>query len=96
MPTAALKENPCELHFDCTELSRTGNLSKLRRRLSPVSYTHLDVYKRQTQIWIAVSIYVLVAIVRKRLGLVASLYPVSYTHLDVYKRQAKCRRESIG
>ena len=34
MPTAALKENPCELHFDCTELSRTGNLSKLRRRLS--------------------------------------------------------------
>ena len=28
----------------------------------------------KTQIWIAVSIYVLVAIVRKRLGLAASLY----------------------
>jgi hypothetical protein len=28
----------------------------------------------KTQIWIAVSIYVLVAIVRKRLGLVTSLY----------------------
>jgi len=28
----------------------------------------------KTQIWIAVSIYVLVAIVRKRLGLEASLY----------------------
>jgi hypothetical protein len=28
----------------------------------------------KTQIWIAVSIYVLVAIVRKRLGLTASLY----------------------
>jgi IS4 transposase len=30
----------------------------------------------KTQIWIAVSIYVLVAIVRKRLGLQASLYQI--------------------
>ena len=30
----------------------------------------------KTQIWIAVSVYVLVAIVRKRLGLEASLYPI--------------------
>ena len=30
----------------------------------------------KTQIWIAVSVYVLVAIVRKRLGLEASLYQV--------------------
>ena len=30
----------------------------------------------KTQIWIAVSVYVLVAIVRKRLGLDASLYQV--------------------
>ena len=30
----------------------------------------------KTQIWIAVSIYVLVAIVRKRLGLGASLYQI--------------------
>ena len=30
----------------------------------------------KTQIWIAVSIYVLVAIVRKRLGLEASLYQI--------------------
>ena len=30
----------------------------------------------KTQIWIAVSMYVLVAIVRKRLGLEASLYQV--------------------
>jgi len=30
----------------------------------------------KTQIWIAVSIYVLVAIVRKRLGLRASLYQI--------------------
>ena len=30
----------------------------------------------KTQIWIAVSIYVLIAIVRKRLGLEASLYQI--------------------
>ena len=30
----------------------------------------------KTQIWIAVSVYVLVAIVRKRLGLRASLYQI--------------------
>jgi hypothetical protein len=30
----------------------------------------------KTQIWIAVSVYVLVAIVRKRLGLKASLYQI--------------------
>ena len=30
----------------------------------------------KTQIWIAISIYVLVAIVRKRLGLEASLYQI--------------------
>jgi len=32
----------------------------------------------KTQIWIAVSVYVLVAIVRKRLGLDASLHQKSY------------------
>jgi hypothetical protein len=30
----------------------------------------------KTQIWIAVSVYVLVAIIRKRLGLEASLYQI--------------------
>jgi hypothetical protein len=33
----------------------------------------------KTQIWIAVSVYVLVAIVRKRLGLEASLYQILQT-----------------
>ena len=37
-----------------------------------VRWAQLD----QTQIWIAVSVYVLVAIVRKRLGLEASLYQI--------------------
>ena len=31
----------------------------------------------KSQIWIAISVYVLVAIVRKRLGLEASLYQIS-------------------
>ena len=64
--------------------------------VNPVSYTHLDVYKRQlsrlprpssgTAPW---------ASLRTRLWLPAlwpwpRLWPVSYTHLDVYKRQTLC------
>ena len=57
-------------------------------QISPVSYTHLDVYKRQIKLtmnpekktlertwqWLNVAVS-------------PSLKPVSYTHLDVYKRQ---------
>ena len=39
----------------------------------PVSYTHLDVYKRQAP--------------RSAPHTLAQFEPVSYTHLDVYKRQ---------
>ena len=47
--------------------------------IDPVSYTHLDVYKRQGRggvlyVWWPGTI-------------LASAIPVSYTHLDVYKRQ---------
>ena len=41
--------------------------------MGPVSYTHLDVYKRQRMLSLTLS----------RNG----RRPVSYTHLDVYKRQ---------
>ena len=44
----------------------------------PVSYTHLDVYKRQFLRTIPYNYYALLTIV---------MSPVSYTHLDVYKRQ---------
>ena len=51
-----------------------------------VSYTHLDVYKRQE----------LTLVREDRVGLAAGesvvlprAWPVSYTHLDVYKRQVK-------
>ena len=60
----------------------------------PVSYTHLDVYKRQvllcgplclTQLapHIAGQVFVGCYI----MGSAVFLQPVSYTHLDVYKRQ---------
>ena len=56
----------------------------------PVSYTHLDVYKRQITSSVSLSefdvlgnLYVQVSTVSSQTG-VAS---VSYTHLDVYKRQ---------
>ena len=41
---------------------------------APVSYTHLDVYKRQGHHWYNSKIPI-------------NNRPVSYTHLDVYKRQ---------
>ena len=56
-----------------------------------VSYTHLDVYKRQIQQWRGRQT------VKKPLegvgGAAAPLtfIPVSYTHLDVYKRQGLSR-----
>ena len=52
---------------------------------TPVSYTHLDVYKRQHQI----RSYVLdqSRIKDLRTNVEVGNTPVSYTHLDVYKRQ---------
>ena len=51
-------------------------------RIIPVSYTHLDVYKRQ--------IYTRIPANRKKSFFkdIKDRYAVSYTHLDVYKRQA--------
>ena len=56
----------------------------------PVSYTHLDVYKRQAfcaaqSFWL--EDYALFMAVKAEQGQ-AGLAAVSYTHLDVYKRQA--------
>ena len=64
-----------------------------------VSYTHLDVYKRQPldtrtimrDVIIALAPATLAAIVLfgvNALLLFAVSVPVSYTHLDVYKRQS--------
>jgi hypothetical protein len=42
----------------------------------------------KTQIWIAVSVYVLVAIVRKRLGLQASLYQITDSERHPFRENA--------
>ena len=55
------------------------------RNPHPVSYTHLDVYKRQTPIC-GCSIWCCTW-TRQRPISMSILSPVSYTHLDVYKRQ---------
>ena len=61
-------------------------------RIDTVSYTHLDVYKRQA-VDLAVLRYIDIKIGQK-LPAVPTFYlmdgvsPVSYTHLDVYKRQS--------
>ena len=67
----------------CVALTNRTNYSKLKtvlfalRKLPdvPVSYTHLDVYKRQTEYWLL------------SYAALERILPVSYTHLDVYKRQ---------
>ena len=65
----------------------------------PVSYTHLDVYKRQLSNQIARkqenSILRSIGLTQKQLckmNICEGLFyaPVSYTHLDVYKRQEQC------
>ena len=69
----------------------------------PVSYTHLDVYKRQLHDGSVVSMDHLlgygvldgqllqlvgvVLLVLRGIGQCGGIPPVSYTHLDVYKRQ---------
>jgi len=46
----------------------------------------------KTQIWIAVSSYVLIAILRKRLGLEASLYEIlQVLSLNLFERTRFCR-----
>ena len=64
-----------------------------------VSYTHLDVYKRQERRWIH-WMYIKIFLelekdsFRRSMKIVEVLkqIPVSYTHLDVYKRQSKSNR----
>ena len=48
----------------------------INQHLRIKAFFGVSVNAVKTQIWIAVSIYVLVAIVRKRLGLEASLYQI--------------------
>ena len=71
-------------------------------RFIPVSYTHLDVYKRQEQHIAATNQLIGSRPVEDGTGVHHSrhpesdtcrevgLNPVSYTHLDVYKRQMLC------
>ena len=59
--------------------------------LKPVSYTHLDVYKRQgiRRMRFIDEIHTLVGAgaAEGAIDAASILKPVSYTHLDVYKRQ---------
>ena len=64
-------------------LATTGILGVLPHRIAPVSYTHLDVYKRQSLHCATINH-----------ANVIEIAPVSYTHLDVYKRQADATAEA--
>ena len=72
--------------MDASQIGKDTRLSGASTP-DPVSYTHLDVYKRQYD-YKVVSIY---EYLEKRFGLLTrrtASMAVSYTHLDVYKRQA--------
>ena len=73
--------------------------------ITAVSYTHLDVYKRQPALLVLAvfyGIYFAKVLAQKHRGI--RTRPVSYTHLDVYKRQGiyqkahlhRLRRQGIG
>ena len=76
--------------FDTAKLHiRVNNKDPFHKNSTPVSYTHLDVYKRQLWAWaFSRSSFsggrgrTLISMTRR-----CSTRAVSYTHLDVYKRQ---------
>ena len=77
--------------------------TKALRTLIPVSYTHLDVYKRQQKTEAEnLEIVQMVRALRMTPAQLSAMLsggtiPVSYTHLDVYKRQgfAEPKRENV-
>ena len=79
--------------FTCCDFFGTG-----RCTLEPVSYTHLDVYKRQKPMFLesrTVLAQPHTVTEAPSAGADAGrngILPVSYTHLDVYKRQGPCRK----
>ena len=72
-------------HYSSILESLSIKSSKIFLTVGSVSYTHLDVYKRQTLDRMATKDP---EHVNTFLSLAGICYmPVSYTHLDVYKRQ---------
>ena len=60
--------------------------------IKAVSYTHLDVYKRQDQLIAGRGLFLLPKMTSTMCCVWAAIQTVkavSYTHLDVYKRQEK-------
>ena len=74
------------------------SLAEPQMAAQTVSYTHLDVYKRQTeqrQCMKCLNYYItqIEKILIKNLTIMHFSTPVSYTHLDVYKRQHLLREK---
>ena len=66
-------------------LSQRGLKGTTLQDILPVSYTHLDVYKRQFPLFAFLPAF---RFLRFAYIFIIYVAPVSYTHLDVYKRQA--------
>ena len=74
---------------DTQALAALANRAMSLQCLIPVSYTHLDVYKRQAMSVSCVTRTIVMPSSLSSLNsaMTSSLVSVSYTHLDVYKRQ---------
>ena len=72
------------LYCSFTSYPISGWEDRIEEYLRAVSYTHLDVYKRQGRLFRTGRLYRSECVYRSE-----RIYPVSYTHLDVYKRQLK-------
>ena len=79
MLQAASLFNQLLQHFPRTEfasLVKEHQAERIKQHLRIKAFFGTSENAVKTQIWIAVSVYVLVAIIRKRLGLDASLYQI--------------------
>ena len=92
LASAAAQVGAGDLGVQVHEEDGDDEIATLGRVFNPVSYTHLDVYKRQVDDLPLVgrtpamqALYRLVARVMN--ADLPVLISVSYTHLDVYKRQ---------
>ena len=75
----------------CSVIMKICQLNRLIKAIQAVSYTHLDVYKRQTQMTVLCVVTIQTKFIHHTQILIKPVYirSVSYTHLDVYKRQIK-------
>ena len=81
----ATEGNKFKLSTMCADIH--GTTESRVTTVDPVSYTHLDVYKRQEEVIVCHVDELQILGIHNYENVMAAVATVSYTHLDVYKRQ---------